>query len=290
MSSDPTPWQKAVTFTRLHIPGDPIILPNAWDPVSARVVEEAGAPAIATSSAAISWTHGRPDGNNLNRYEVIQAVARIVQATDLPVSADVETGYGDEETDLAVTLRGLLDAGAIGINLEDSGTGDPAGPLWPLATAARRVQVARAVATERGIPMYVNARVDTYIAQAGEGEGRLAETLRRAAAYLEAGASGIFVPHVRDLPTIERLVQGIDGPVNVLLGPGSPTVAELAGVGVARVSTGSSLAAAVLGFLRQAATEVLTSGTYDSFGGNIPYADLNAFFPAAAARPRHFLR
>src|SRR5699024_8527946 len=152
------------------VPGEPIVLPNAWDPVSAKVIEEAGARAIATSSAAMSWAHGRPDGNNLSRFEVIQAVAKIVQATDLPVSADIETGYGQSESDLAVTLRGLLDAGVVGINLEDSGTGDPEDPLWPVDVAARRVQVARAVAAERGIPMYLNARVDTYIAGAGTPE------------------------------------------------------------------------------------------------------------------------
>lgn len=254
-------------------------MPNAWDPVSAKVIESAGAAAIATSSAAMSWAHGRRDGNRLSRDEAIQATSRIVQATNLPVSADIESGYGANENDLAATLRGLLDVGVVGINLEDAGTGRPNDPLWPIDTAARRVQVARAVASERGIPMYINARVDTYIAQWGEPEDRFAETLRRGAAYLDAGASGIFVPHVADLSVITELVAGIEGPVNILVGPGSPTVAKLAGVGVARVTTGSSLAASALGFLGECAAEVLESGTYENFAGKIAYDDLNAFFP-----------
>lgn len=290
MSSGTTPWQKAVTFTKLHVPGDPIVLPNAWDPVSARVIESAGARAIATSSALMSWAHGRRDGNRLSRYEAIQAAARIVQVTELPVSADVETGYGADENDLAVTLRGLLDAGVIGVNLEDAGTDASADPLWPVEVAARRIQVARAVASERGIPMYINARIDTYIAEAGDPEGRLGETLRRAEAYLEAGASGIFVPSVTDLRLIEKLVSGIDGSLNILVGPGSPSVTQLADAGVARLSTGSSLGAAALGHLRRAATEVLGSGTYESFSGKIPYPELNELFPAEVGDRRHFAR
>lgn len=286
MRESATPWARAVAFKKLHVPGDPLVLPNAWDPVSAKVVEAAGAKAIATSSAALSWAHGRPDGNHLSRYEVIHAVARIVQATDLPVSADIETGYGSDDNDLAVTIRGLLDAGIVGINLEDSG-GDP---LYPLPIAARRVQVARAVGSERGVPLYINARVDTYIAEAGDPARRLEETLRRAEAYLEAGASGIFVPHVTDLELIGQLVAEINGPVNILVGPGSPTVAKLAELGVARISTGSSLAASAFGHLQRAASEVLERGTYENLTGKIPYADLNAFFPTDPGPRQHFTR
>lgn len=285
-----TPWAKAVAFSKLHVPGEPVVLPNAWDPVSARVIESAGARAVATSSAAMSWAHGRRDGSGLSRYEAIQAIARVVAATELPVSADIETGYASDELDLAVTIRGVLDTGAIGINLEDSGTGDPGAPLWPVAEAARRVQVARAVAAERGVPIYVNARVDTFIAEAGDPADRLEETLRRAAAYLGAGASGIFVPHVADLTVIERLAAEVDGPLNILVGPGSPTVAELAAAGVARVSTGSSLAASALGFLRRATAELLGAGTYEDLEEKISYSDLNALFPAEAPAPAHFRR
>lgn len=293
MSDSSSSWAKAVAFNKLHIPGDPVILPNAWDAVSANVIAAAGAAAIATSSAAVSWAYGRPDGNRLSRYEMIHAVARIVQAVELPVSADIESGYGADDGDLAVTLRGVLDAGIVGINLEDSGTGDPAAPLWPVDVAARRVQVARAAASERGVPMYLNARIDTFIAEAGAPEGRLEETLHRAAEYLAAGASGVFVPAVSDPHMIEQLVAGIEGPVNILVGPGSPPVAELAQLGVARISTGSSLAAAAFGFLHRAAAEVLAEGSYALLEGRIPYADLNAYFavdPDALDAPNHFRR
>lgn len=288
MSDSPTAWKKAITFKKLHVPGNPIVLPNAWDPVTARVIASAGAHAIATTSAAMSWAHGRPDGNNLSRFEAIQAIARIVQCTDLPVTADIEAGYGKDDNDLAVTLRGLLDAGVIGINIEDSvGEGQP---LREIGEATRRVQVARAVASERGIPMYVNARIDTYVGQPVDAADRLDETFRRAEAYLAAGASGIFVPYVLDLSTIEQLVQGIDAPVNILGGPNAPTVSELADAGVARVSTGSSLATATLGFLRAAAAESLEGGTFERYAENVPYAELNGYFPDTIADPKHFQR
>jgi len=290
MSDSSTTWAKAVAFNKLHIPGDPVILPNAWDPVSANIIASAGAAAVATSSAAVSWAHGRRDGSGLNRYEVIQATARITQSVEIPVSADIESGYGADDGDLAVTLRGILDAGVVGINLEDSGTSDPAAPLWPVELAARRVQVARAVAAERGVPMYLNARIDTFIAEAGPPEGRLAETLHRAEEYLAAGASGIFVPAVSDLRVIEQLVAGIEGPVNILVGPGSPPVAELAELGVARISTGSSLAAAALGFLHRAAADVMAEGRYTHLEGKIAYSDLNAFFPADPGTSNGFRR
>lgn len=266
-----TPWARAVAFAKLHVPGDPIVLPNAWDPITARVIEGAGAKAIATSSAAVSWAMGRRDGNQLNRHEAIQAAARVAAATTLPVSADIETGYGRDEADLAVTVRALLDAGIVGINLEDSG-GDP---LWPIAVAARRVQVARAVAAERGIPLYVNARIDTYLAEVGDPAGRLTETLARAEAYLAAGASGIFVPHVADPDLISSLVTGIEGPLNVLVGPGSPAVASLADLGVARISTGSALAGATFAALQRLTREVLDEGTYTGFEGKFSYQELN---------------
>jgi 2-methylisocitrate lyase-like PEP mutase family enzyme len=264
---------KARALTALHVPGNPIVLPNAWDAVSARVIADAGAAAIATSSAACAWSIGRADGNVMTRDEAIAPIARIAAAVDLPVTADIETGYGDDAA-LADTVRAVIGAGAVGINLEDSG-GDP---LYPVATAAARVSIARAAADGEGVPLYVNARTDTYFAAVGDADPRLEETLRRASAYLRAGASGIFVPGVRDLGLIRRLTDGIDGPVNVLAGGGSPGVRELAAAGVARISTGSSLAATALSALRAVASEIVADGSFAGLGSAIPYPDLNGYF------------
>lgn len=265
---------RAETFTGLHVPGRPVVLPNAWDAGSARIIEQAGAAAIATSSAAVAWSLGRPDGNVMTREEAVGAVARIVAAVELPVTADVETGYGDGDDDLAATVTALIDAGAVGINLEDSG----ADPLWPVEQAAHRVRVVREAADRMGVPLYINARTDVYLAQVGEPAGRLDEVLRRAEAFLASGASGVFVPGVADLALISRLTGSIAGPVNILAGPRSPSVAELAKAGVARISTGSSLGASVLGALRRSVTTLLTTGDVRVLAGGIPYADMNELF------------
>ncbi len=274
MSDITSSRSRAEAFTALHIPGRPVVLPNAWDAASARIIEQAGAAAIATSSAAVAWCLGRADGNVMTRDEAVGAVARIAAAVDLPVTADVETGYGEGDRDLAATVTALIEAGAVGVNLEDSG-GDP---LWPVEQAAHRVQVARDAAEKLGVPLYINARTDIYLAQVGEPDSRLPETLRRAAAFLDAGASGVFVPGVADLDLIARLTGGIDGPVNILAGPRTPPVADLAGAGVARISTGSSLGASMFGALRRSVTELLATGSFAPLAGGIPYADMNELF------------
>jgi 2-methylisocitrate lyase-like PEP mutase family enzyme len=265
---------KAELFTSLHVPGRPLVLPNAWDAASARIIEQAGAAAIATSSAAVAWSLGRSDGNVLTRDEAVGAVSRIASVVGIPVTADVETGYGDGDDDLAATIDALLGAGAVGINLEDSG-GDP---LWPVDVAAHRVRVARTAADAAGLPLYINARTDVYLAEVGEPASRFDETVRRAEAFLAAGGSGIFVPGVADLELIGRLTAAIGGPVNILVGPMSPTVSDLAAAGVARVSTGSSLGAATFAGVRRAVTELLAEGSYRGLAGGIPYADMNALF------------
>ena len=265
---------RAEAFAALHVPGRPVVLPNAWDAASARLIERAGAAAIATSSAAVAWSLGRADGNVMSRDEAVGAVARIAASVDLPVTADVETGYGDGDKALATTVRALIDAGAVGLNLEDSG-GDP---LWPVDEAAHRVQVARAAADESGVPLYLNARTDVYLAEVGDPDGRFDETVRRAEAFLAAGASGIFVPGVADPELIARLTAAIPAPVNILVGPRSPSVSDLAAAGVGRISTGSSLAASMLGTLRRTVTQLLATGDVGVLAGGIPYGDMNELF------------
>lgn len=270
---------KARRLTDLHVPGNPLVLPNAWDASSAWVIAQAGALAIATSSAACAWSIGRADGNRMERSEAIDAIRRIASAVDVPVTADIETGYGasepgDADDDaLRETTAAVLDAGVVGVNLEDSG-GDP---LYPIAAAAHRISVVRRAADRAGVALHINARCDVFFAPVGDVADRLALTLERAAAYIEAGASSIFVPGVRDLATIERLTSGTSVPVNVLAGTGTATVAELAGAGVGRISVGSSLNLTMLATLRETVTALLNAGSFDTLRG-IPYPEANSYF------------
>lgn len=263
--------ERAELFRRLHADGV-LVLPNAWDVASARLVEQAGAAAVATTSAGVSWTLGAADGDRLPREPAVLAVARIAGAVAVPVSADIETGYGLTADELAGTVRAVLAAGGVGINIEDSGFA----PLRPAAEQAARIAVVRSTAAAAGVPLFVNARVDTYLLRVGDPADRLAETVRRAAAYLAAGADGVFVPGVLDPAVLRELVAAVPAPLNVLAGPGAPPVAELAALGVRRVSVGASLAEVAYGAARRAAVELLAEGTYGALAGGIDWAELNA--------------
>ena len=275
----------AAEFRRLHSPGAhrPLVLANAWDAMSARLVETAGASAIATTSAGVSWALGHPDGHGLSRDAMIGAVSRIVQAVRVPVTADVESGYGaGTPEDVAETVTRVIEAGAVGVNLEDS-PGHNGGKLVDLSYQAARFAAARAAASAAGVNVFINARIDTYLANVGDdAEARFQETVRRATAYMTAGADCIFVPMVTDAALIERFGSSINAPLNVLAGPGAPTIAALRALGVARVSVGTWLARSVIAQIQRAATEVLGTGTYDTLAGLTTSQDVNALF---AARP-----
>ncbi|WP_217571963.1 isocitrate lyase/phosphoenolpyruvate mutase family protein [Streptomyces sp. GbtcB7] len=274
--------ETALAFRALHIPGRPLVLPNAWDTASARLVEEAGAAAVATTSAGLAWDLGTADGDRLDRDRALGAVARVAAVVRVPVSADIESGYAKDAAGVGDTIRAVLAAGAVGVNIEDAlydgegddgeGVGDGGrGPLRPVAEQAERIAAARAAADAAGVPLFINARIDTVL----RGAGGVEETLERAAAFLAAGADGIFVPGAVDPGTVKSLVAGVEGPLNVLVGPGAPSVAELAALGVARISTGSSIAQAAHAVVRRAARELLSAGTYDSLTGGLDYAELN---------------
>ena len=260
---------RTATFHGLHDHRSrPLVLVNVWDAASARLVEDAGATAIATTSAGVAWSLGRPDGNTLTRAEAMDAVARIAASVSVPVTVDIESGYADDADGVARTVDAVLEAGAVGINIED-------GRLHPDALADR-IGAARGAAERAGVPLFVNARTDVHLAGVVDPERLLAETLERARRYRGAGADGVFVPGVRDVETIRALVESIDAPVNVMAGPGSPTVSELARTGVARISLGSAVAQAAYAVARQAAAELRTTGTYDSLAAGVEDADLNA--------------
>ncbi|MGW5364692.1 isocitrate lyase/PEP mutase family protein [Actinopolymorpha pittospori] len=272
--------ETAQHFRSLHHNGRPLLLPNAWDVASARLVAEAGATAVATTSAGVSWSHGVPDGEQLGRDRALDLVARVVHAVDVPVTADVEGGYAEDPAGVAETIRGVLAAGAVGVNLEDAQHGSSL-PLRAVGAQAERIAAARATADSEGVPLFVNARVDTYLVGVGDPALRLEETLARAGAYVAAGADGVFVPGVTDPELVSALVAGIDAPVNVLAGPGAPTTAELARLGVARISLGSSIAEAAYAVVRRSAKELLATGSYTALAGTLGYADVNTLL-----RPR----
>ena len=275
----------AARFRALHAPGADatLVLPNAWDAMSARLVEAAGARAIATTSAGISWALGRPDGQGLTREAMLGAVRLIVQAVRVPVTADVESGYGaGSADDVAETARGVIAAGAVGLNLEDA-PGQGGAPILETAAQAARLAAARAAARAAGIDLFINARTDTYLRKVGADADRFDETVRRARAYVAAGADGIFVPGVADASTIRRLAAAVGAPLNVIGGPGVPSVPELRALGVARVSVGPGLARAVMAHVRHAAAELLGAGTYDALREQVPSPEANALFAARDA-------
>jgi 2-methylisocitrate lyase-like PEP mutase family enzyme len=265
---------KAQAFRRMHAGARILVLPNVWDVASARVIEEAGFGAIATTSAGIAFTLGYPDGQKISSQEMLAAVTRIAGAVKVPVTADAEAGYGDRPEDAMRTARGVIEAGAVGMNLED-GTDDPEHPLVELPLQLEKIAAVREAAQSAGVPLVLNARTDVYLLQVGPPEHRYEAALRRLAAFCEAGADCLFVPGVRDVETIGRLVSDLKHPVNILAGPGSPSVPELEKLGVARVSLGSGPMRATLGLVQRMAEELKSTGTYRALEGAPSHGDVN---------------
>ncbi len=266
--------QKAATLLKLHLGPPILVLANVWDVVSARLVEEAGFPAVATSSAAIANALGYPDGEHISRAEMLAAVARIAAKVSVPVSADLEAGYGD----VAKTATGLLQAGAVGLNLEDSGDGSDH-PLAEIREQVEKIKRLRAVGDSLGVHIVINARTDVYLSQVGELGGRFEHAVERANAYRAAGADCLFVPGVQDAETIGKLVKAVSGPLNVLAGPATPPIHELERLGVARVSFGSWPARTAWGLFQRFTQELREKGTFTTLAeGAIPYTEMNKLF------------
>jgi 2-methylisocitrate lyase-like PEP mutase family enzyme len=274
---------KAEAFRAMHYRSKILVLPNAWDPMSARVIEEAGARAIATTSAGVAFSVGYPDGEAMPRDEMIAAIARIARVVTVPVTADIESGFAHDAREVAETVRRVIDAGAVGINLEDAIHGGPP-TLYDLETAIDRVRSAREAANSAGVPMVINARTDVYLLSIGEADTRFDHAVRRANAYRKAGADCLFVPRIGRPADIERLVAALEGPLNLLAFPGIPTVPELERLGVARLSVGTWPTLAAMSTARKIAGELLGAGTYESMfeGAGVSYPEANRLM---AARP-----
>ena len=256
-----------------------LVLPNVWDVAGTRIVAEEGYPVIATSSAGIAWSLGYADGENINRESMLFMVGRIAAATDLPVTADLEAGYGTEPEAIANTVAAAIRAGVVGANIEDSSSEDGGHRLFEFELSVERIRAGRAQADEMGIPFVVNARTDGFFG--GKTDDAFQETVRRANAYLEAGARCIFVPFVRDAETIGNLVRAIQGPINILVGAQSPSLSELQDLGVARVSIGGLFSLKTYTVLRAACRHLSTRGNYEWAEDVILHPEMNALMARA---------
>lgn len=261
----------AADFHALHAGPDVLVLPNAWDAASAAMMQDSGAKAVATSSAAVAWARGYADGDNLPVPVLLDVISGMARILSVPLTADIEGGFTDDLETLTQTVSAVIGAGAVGINLED-GTRDP-------DLHARKVEAAREAGVRSGVPLFINARIDVYLKGLAEGEAALAETLRRAKLYGEAGASGIFAPGPIDEALIGRLAAGISLPLNVMGRAGAPTAARLADLGVRRLSSATGPFRAAYGVLNRTLAVFLETGDSDAFteaGQSMP--DLNKRF------------
>lgn len=268
---------KARRFQELHRGPKLLVIMNSWDAASARVFEEAGAQAVGTGSAGIAFSHAYPDNERIPREVILDATREIVNAVDVPVTADILTGLGNTIDEVVATVKEVIAMGAVGINVED---GTDEGPrLFEIDRQVEKIAAIAKAVKASGIPIVVNARTDSYWLKIGDDTTRLRTSIERANRYREAGADCLFVPAVTDKVAIKALVQEIQGPINLLTVPGCPTIPELEQLGVRRVSEGSGPMRATMGLARRIAKELLSTGTYKSFHeGSVPYPEANKLF------------
>ncbi|MGH8453117.1 MAG: isocitrate lyase/PEP mutase family protein [Nevskiales bacterium] len=270
---------RAQRFHQLHSGGRVLVLPNAWDAASARIIEQAGAPAIATTSAGMAWSLGFADGERLPVEELLAACSRICRRVSVPVSVDIERGYGQNPEEVAVVVGALLKLGIVGVNIEDGvipGTHVLASP----SVLGERIAAIRAVAQKHDVRLFINARTDTYFVPNDDPAARLEDTVQRALLYVAAGADGIFVPGLAGLDEIVRIAKRVPRPLNIYAGyAGVPQVAELLRAGVRRVSLGCGPLQAVMALTRRMAQEAIDQGSYTAMTENmLSAAEANSLF------------
>jgi len=260
MASIESTRDKATLFRDMHFSGDMVILPNAWDHASAALMVEAG----------------YPDGERISRERMLEIVGRIVSQLTVPVTADMEAGYGTAPKEVAKTVKGSIEAGIVGCNIEDADPNERR--LLDFDLSVERIRAAKAAADDLNVPFVLNARTDPYLKPVGGPEASFKEAVRRANAYLEAGATCAYVPGPSDAKTVRRLVAEIDGPLNILAsmaGRKGLTVNRLKALGVRRISIGGSLMLATAGYVRQAVTTLLEAGTMGYAKAAIPNREMS---------------
>jgi 2-methylisocitrate lyase-like PEP mutase family enzyme len=253
--------QKAETFLRLHQGAKLLVLPNAWDVISACIFEQAGFSAIGTTSNAIAASLGYQDGEQIPFAEMLPVIERIVKSTALPVTADIEAGYGKDVAQVVETFRQVMQTGIAGVNIED-GTGNAQQPLIDMGLQVEKLKAVRKAADSAGVHLVINARTDTFMVPFADADAQFKETLQRARAYRQAGADCIFIPGRLDGAVIAKLVAAIDAPLNIFASPVTPSVPELQTMGVKRLSIGPGAFRAALGCVKKIADELAASGTY----------------------------
>jgi len=261
----------AETFHSLHRQKDILILPNAWDAGSAKVIEDAGAKAIATSSAGVAWALGYPDGDTLPPKMLADLAANITDVIRIPLSVDFEAAYTKNPAKVAENLKPIIDAGAVGINIED-GEGTP-------ELLAKKIEKARNTAESVGVNLFINARTDVYLQEIGSPESRVGETIDRAARYRDAGADGIFVPGLCETSAIKAIVAEVKIPVNVMAYPGLPSAKELKKLGVHRLSSGTGIPQTIWRHAAELAKGFLATGDSKAmFKNSMAYSKLQELF------------
>lgn len=258
-------------FRSLHAGPEVLVLPNCWDAGSARLIEHLGARALATTSAGVAWAHGYPDGNLLPVANLLATVRSIARVLSVPLTIDIEGGYSDDPATVADTATAVIEAGAVGINIEDGG-----GAPELLAAKIARIKQAAAKA---GVDLFVNARTDVYLRGLAPPPQRVAETLARAQRYRDAGADGLFVPGLVTAEDLRAVSASAGLPLNVMAWTGLPSVTALSELGVRRLSAGSALAQGAWGHVARGATELLRAGRSEPQEGAFPYGELQGLFP-----------
>src|SRR6266853_3606431 len=264
---------KAELFRAMHSGPPLLVLPNAWDTITARIIVAAGFPAIATTSGGVAWALGYADGEAAPWDEVVAATARIARAVAVPVTADIEAGFGETPEAVGHSIGDIIRSGAVGVNLED-GLREGTPPMRSIEDATARIRAAREAARAAGVPIVINARTDLYIKNIGDEQSRFDEAVARGRAYLAAGADCFYPITLRDPATIGRLVQALQAPININVRAGYPGVAELEALGVARVTTATQITLMALAATRQVAREVKTTGRFDAINPAIGHPEM----------------
>jgi 2-methylisocitrate lyase-like PEP mutase family enzyme len=267
---------KAEAFRAMHRGPRLLLLANAWDAMSARLIAEAGFPAIATTSGGVAWALGYADGEAAPWDEIVAATGRMARAVPVPVTADIEAGFGDTPEAVGRSIGEIIGAGAVGVNLEDGMRG--AVPIRTVEDAAARIRAAREAARAAGVPIVVNARTDLYIKHIGDEASRFEEAVVRARAYLAAGADCFYPIGLRDPATIGRLTKAVDAPVNINVRAGHPSVPELEALGVRRASTATAVTLVAADLIRDIARSLLESGRFDAVSPKIGHPEMQQLF------------
>ena len=272
-----TQKERAVQFREMHYGASPLVLPNAWDAASACILEQVGFQAVATTSSGVAASLGYPDGQHISRDMLVEVVAHVTRVVNCPVSVDLEAGYGETVAKVLETVRAMVATGAVGINIEDS-TKQQVKSLVDVSFQVELLKSIREMASSMDMPLVINARTDVFLLPAGEPDQRFEEAVQRLNIYRQAGADCLFPIGVSDAATIAKLVRAVNGPINVVASSTAPSIAELTGLGVARISFASELMRATLAHLRRIARELLEYGTSTSMSEMLSGAEFRKLF------------